>query len=219
MIIACPTHDLCALKACSLICHSWYTAAVPHLYHTLTLKGITRSINRSRLEPLSKLHKLGLLPPMKEIRVDQGPGSSCWFLPQALTRHFSALVNVHTLKLKNMGISSFIPGIKRHFRHFLPTCNLSRCTTHIVPLGNYHISSLSSQTWTTSRSVGLSYHPPTCSSPIQNSFHSSHRNYKGGWCWITLIGSKLGRTSSPRVVAYGSVTWTLLEAQVVLPSC
>ena len=121
MIIAYLTRDLRTLKACSLICSSWYTAAVPHLHHTLTLTGAGRTINRSWLGPLSRLHKLGLLPLVREIRIDQGPGPCCWFLPRVLTRHFSALANIHTLKLENVEIYSFIPNLEHYFGHFSPT--------------------------------------------------------------------------------------------------
>ena len=33
----------------------------------------------------------------------------------------------------------------------------------------------------------------------------------GGWRFIALVGSKLGRTSSLHAAAYGSVTWILAE--------
>ena len=118
MIIAYFTHDLTVLKMCSLICRSWYYAAVPHLHHTLTLKGGRPNTGRSRLEPLSKLDELGLVPLFKEIRIDQGPGLSYWFLPRAFNHHFSALTNVHTLKLDNLEIYRFIPEIERYFGHF-----------------------------------------------------------------------------------------------------
>ena len=121
MILAYLTHDLRTLKACSLICHSWYPAAAQHLHHTLTFRRGGRGINRTQLEPLSKLHELGLLPLVKEIRVDQGPGLSCWFVPRAFNHHLSTLTNVHTLKIENMEIHRFIPGVKRYFGHLSPT--------------------------------------------------------------------------------------------------
>ena len=121
MIIAYLTHDLRTIKTCSLICRSWYPAAAQYLHHTLTLRRGGRGINRSQLDPLSKLHELGLLPLVKELRVDQGPGLSCWFVPRAFNHHFSALLNVHTLKLENLEIHRFIPSVKRYFGHFSPT--------------------------------------------------------------------------------------------------
>lgn len=65
--IAHLAHNLGALKTCSLTCQSWYTAAVPHLHHTLTLTGDGPDTDRGRLKPLSKLHGLGLTHLVKVI--------------------------------------------------------------------------------------------------------------------------------------------------------
>ena len=125
IIIAHLTDDIPTLKACSLTCRSLSIAATPHLYHILTLTGGRPEIDRSRLEPLSKLHELGLMPFVREIRVKQGKGSSSWLVPQAFNhldlRHFSAFANVHTLKIQNMEVYRFIPDIERYFEHFSPT--------------------------------------------------------------------------------------------------
>ena len=125
MIIAHLTRDLRTLKACSLTCRSLCMAAAPHLHHTLTLKGGRPEIDRSRLEPLSRLHELDLMPLVREIRVKQGGGSSSWLVPRAFGHldlcHFSAFENVHTLKIQNMEVYRFIPGVERHFEQFSPT--------------------------------------------------------------------------------------------------
>ena len=125
MIIAHLTHDIPTLKTCTLTCRSLSIAAAPHLYRILTLTGGRPEIDRSRLEPLSKLHELGLMPFVREIRVKQGKGSSSWLVPQAFShldlRHFSAFANVHTLKIQNMEVYRFIPDIERYFEHFSPT--------------------------------------------------------------------------------------------------
>ena len=125
MIIAHLTHDLGTLKTCSLTCRSWYTAAIPHLHHTLTLGEGRPRFSHNRLRPLSRLHDLGLVPLVKEIRVDQVFDTTYWFLPRAFgrrdLRYFTAFANVHTLKLQNMQIYHFIPGIERYFGHFSPT--------------------------------------------------------------------------------------------------
>jgi len=134
IIIAHLTHDLETLKACSLACHSWYTAAVPHLQHTLTLRRDTPSFThgeldppstRDRLRPLSMLHELGLMPLVKEIRVEQWCGSGSWFSPQTFSHrdlgYFSAFTNVHTLRLRGVELNRFIPGVQRYFEHFSPT--------------------------------------------------------------------------------------------------
>ena len=124
MVIAYLTRDLGALKACSLISRSWYTAATPHLHHTLTLKD-TYDIDRSQMEPLSKLHEFGLLHLVKILRVKQGLGRSRWFVPQPFSEldlcNFSTLANVHTLKLQNVEIHRFIPDIELHFGRFSHT--------------------------------------------------------------------------------------------------
>jgi len=134
MIVAYLIHDLLTLKACSSLGRSWYIATAPHLHHTLTLKGAGRRASRSWLGPLSKLHKLGLLHLAKEIRVDQGPGPCCWFLPRVLTRHFFALANVHTMKLENMAIFSFFPDIEHYFGHFSPTLrSIALCNPYCTP--------------------------------------------------------------------------------------
>jgi len=64
-------------------------AAAQHLHHTLTLRRDGRDVNGSQLEPLSKLHELGLLLLVKEIRIEQAPGLSCWFVPRAFNHHSS----------------------------------------------------------------------------------------------------------------------------------
>ena len=125
MIIAHLTHDLGGLEACSLTCRSWYIAAVPHLHHTLTLLGGGPDVDRSRLKPLSRLYELGLLPLVKEIRVERSAGTCCWFLPLTFSHvdlhNFSALANVHTLKIQDMEIHHFIENMELHFGHFSQT--------------------------------------------------------------------------------------------------
>ena len=123
MVIAHITRDLDALKACSLVCRSWYIAAAPHLHYTLTLRRNVPSTARDKLKPLSKLHQLGLMPLVKEIRVDQCHDQ--WLVPRGFShrdlRYFSAFANVQTLTLQYLDISLFIPGIERYFGHFSQT--------------------------------------------------------------------------------------------------
>ena len=122
-IIAHTARDLDTLKAFSSTCRSWYIAAVPHLHHTLTLTDNRRSTTRNQLRPLSQLHQLGLLPLIKELRVDQWHEK--WFVPQGFSRrglrYFSAFANVGTLVFRYLDISRFIPDIERYFGHFSPT--------------------------------------------------------------------------------------------------
>jgi len=125
MIIAQLTCDLGALKACSLTCRSWYIVAVPHLHHTLTLGDYERGTTYSRLSPLSKLHELGLIPLVKEIRVRQRVGvGSGWFLPQVFSHcdlgYFSTFSNIQTLVLQWLRLDRFILDIEHYFGSFSP---------------------------------------------------------------------------------------------------
>ena len=125
VIIAHLIDDLDTLKASSLTCRAWYIVAAPHLHYTITLREDRPGFPRGKLRPLSKLHELDLFPLVKEIRVEQRPGTNSWFAPRAFGRHslryFSAFANVHTMKLQNMQIYQFIPGIERYFEHFSST--------------------------------------------------------------------------------------------------
>ena len=134
MIIAHLSRDFRTLIACSMTCRSWYTAAVPHLHHTLTLRGNTPEVGRSKLEPLSKLRELGLAPLVKEVRVYQYHCENAWIAPWGSSNHtFSGFANVQTLRLEEPDIQLFIPGTERYFKHLPPTlrsitlCN-PRCT-------------------------------------------------------------------------------------------
>jgi len=137
MIIAHLTHNLEALKACSLTCHSWYIVAVPHLHHTLRLGSGRHSVTRNKLKPLFRLHELGLTPLVREIRVRQFSCSRPWFVPEEFSRrtlrYFSAFTNVQTLQLGELEIYRFVPGIQHYFQHFSPTLrsitlSYPRCT-------------------------------------------------------------------------------------------
>ena len=132
IIVVHLANDLDTLKAYSLTCRSWYAVAVPHLHHTLSLWGrppgppgvIDHLPPRYEFAPLSRLHGLGLIPLVKEIRVIQ------WrymvnFIPQSFSNsdlcHFSAFMNVYTLRFDDLAIFVFIPEVERYFGHFSPT--------------------------------------------------------------------------------------------------
>ena len=126
MIVAYLAHDIRSLKAFSLTCRSWYIAAVPLIHHTLALNLAGGCVvYRSLLEPISKLHELDLIHLVRAIQVTQEPGLGWWFLPQSFTgldlHHFSALANVHTLKIQCLEIYRFIPDIGHYFGHFPQT--------------------------------------------------------------------------------------------------
>ena len=123
MIITYLTRDLDALKACALTCHSWYTTASAHIHRTLLLKEESPEVFRCKLEPLSKLHKLGLTPLVKEVRIRQWRYN--WFLPQAFDpsnfHHFAALSNVQTLRIHALDIDRFTRNIEHYFGRLFPT--------------------------------------------------------------------------------------------------
>ena len=123
MIVA-QSDDLDTLKACSLACRSWYIAALPHIHHTLILKEGRSDKRHDKLKPLSKLHKLGLAPLVKQITVHQQRDSS-WFTPEAFSRRdlhcLSPFTNVRTLRLDSLDVSRFTPDMEHHFKHFSPT--------------------------------------------------------------------------------------------------
>ena len=125
MIIAHLNYDLGTLKKCSLICRAWYIVAVPHIHHTITLKDRVLDTVDRKLKLLSKLHGLGLIPLVKEIRVGQLAGPCGWFRPEAFGPndrfYFSAFENVHTLRIQGLNIDRFMPGIGRYFHQFSPT--------------------------------------------------------------------------------------------------
>lgn len=125
IIIAHLTYDLDALKKCSLTCRSWYTIAVPHVHHTLTLKDNMFDTVHRKLKPLSKLHELGLTHLVKEIRVGQLAGPGGWFGPEAFSHnalfYFSAFANVHTLRIQGLNVDRFVLGVQHYFHQFSPT--------------------------------------------------------------------------------------------------
>ena len=164
MIIAHLARDVDTLKACSLTCRSWYTVVAPHLHHTLTLRGKGRSSTRDQyqppnrgqpnpppvrdqLKPLSGLYQLSLMHHVKEIRVEQWGDMISWFVPLAFKPrdldHLSAFTNVQTLKIQELDIDRFIPGIERHFGQFSSTLrSITLYNPHCTPQQLSHFLSL-----------------------------------------------------------------------------
>ena len=146
MIVA-HLRDLEALKACSSTCRSWHIAAAPYLHHTITLRENGPDVTRNRLKPLSKLHKLGLMALIKEVRVGPAPTIDPWFIPQAFSlrdlQYFSAFTKVQTLKLARVAIDRFIPGNEPYFEHFSPTLkSMTLYYPHCTPRQLSHFLSL-----------------------------------------------------------------------------
>lgn len=127
MIIAHLIYDTNSLLACSLTCHSWYAASVPHLHHTLVIRARQWPYGPEREwpNPLRSAGKLGLLPLVKKFRVQSVGRVNYGFYPKLfnyrILRHFCALTNVRELAIADLDIPNFIPMIQRYFGHFFPT--------------------------------------------------------------------------------------------------
>ena len=122
MIIAHLIHDKRSLLACSLICHSWYTASVPHLHHTVTIPPDTLA----KLEwpvLLENLGKLGLLPLVK-LRIRRVHYLCRTFTPEQLNsralRQIYGMTNIRELVIDDLDIPNFMPRVQHYFGHFLP---------------------------------------------------------------------------------------------------
>jgi len=76
MVVAYLIYDTRSLLACSLTCSSLYTAAVPHLHHTLsapTCQSEYVCAKRTWPNPLENAHKLGLLSLVQKFQVNRSP--------------------------------------------------------------------------------------------------------------------------------------------------
>jgi hypothetical protein len=122
-ILAYLIYDNRTLRACTMTCYSWYIAAAPHLHHTLVIQNIHQLYLSSKFawpNLLRYRHTLGLLPLVKKLWIHQFQFSPRVFNRSTL-RQFSALTNVCELDIEFLNIPSFMPRIRRHFQHFLPT--------------------------------------------------------------------------------------------------
>ena len=124
MIIVCLIHDEPTLRLCSLVCYSWYIAAIPHLYHTLT----TFDCFPPQVKwphPIRYMHTLGVLPFVKTVRILGYDVDLDEFSPRRFDRRtlrqFLALTNVQRLEIDHLDIPSFMPRIRQYFDPFLPT--------------------------------------------------------------------------------------------------
>jgi hypothetical protein len=70
------------------------------------------------------MHKLGLLPLVKELRIYRNSFTDS-ITPKRfnsrILRQFGGFTNVRDLDIEYLDIPSFMPGIRRYFNHFLPT--------------------------------------------------------------------------------------------------
>ena len=124
MVIIYLIYDKYSLLACSLTCHSWYIASIPHLHHTLVTSSCPFAYEPKTgwPKPLRGMHKSGLLPLVKRFQVREGahPFSQELF-DCSVIRHFWALTNVQELGIEYLDIPSFMPRIQRYFKNILPT--------------------------------------------------------------------------------------------------
>jgi len=124
MIIACLTYNTPSLRACTITCYSWYIAAVPHLHYNLFIGNGIRGRKFQWPDPLGHMHRLGLLPLVKTFYF-RGYNSRDVFSSKrfncCVLRQFSTLTNVRRIMIDYLDIPSFIPRIRRYFRHFPPT--------------------------------------------------------------------------------------------------
>ena len=135
IIIADLGDDICALKAFSITCHSWYLAVVPRLHHNLTLVERPLDPARGELKPFAKLHKMDLLPFVKKLWI-RATSFDPWLLPRKFDKQtlqsFSALTNVKQLRIERFDLSKFMPGVERYFGHFAPSL---RCISLTISSG------------------------------------------------------------------------------------
>ena len=228
MIIAHPTLDIDTLKACSLTCRSWYTTTVPHIHHTLVLKGGIFYTGRQGLSSLPGLHRLGLIPLVKEIRVGQY-STGGWFRPGAFNScqlsRFSTFTNVHTMIFQGLEIYRFVPGIERYFQQFssslrsislyYPTCGAPQYLWHFLSLFSnlekLHIRYLSTYT---SRTHNAELVP--LSAPISRGRSTLHRfpsteawTHLIYFCGIRLHHVVLRNVGARAIILLGTCTKTL----------
>ena len=124
-IIAYLAYDARSLLTCTLVCYSWYIAAVPHLYNTIPIGACSCFRSSKWPNPLPRMHTLGLLPLVNALVVNGPYDNDLAFSPKMLSRHtlrqFRALTNVQELWIDYLDIPKFMPRAQRYFGHFLPT--------------------------------------------------------------------------------------------------
>lgn len=125
-IIAHLIYDKHSLLACSLTCHTWYIACVPHLHRTLFVWSSFSYYGpeKSWPAPLENLSKLGLLPFVKDLIIKKFYGHPQAFSPKHINsralRQFARLTNIQDLKIDDLDIPKFMPRVRHYFGHFMP---------------------------------------------------------------------------------------------------
>jgi len=118
------TYDTQTLKACATTCFAWYNVAAPHLHRTLTFRQWDTDSSHTYLHPLEYLHKLELLPFVKQLQFERGIFGSPWVSPAIFdsesTQHFGALENLQDLAIADLEFFKFPMGVGEYFGHFSP---------------------------------------------------------------------------------------------------
>ena len=126
MIIAHLEHDTLALKACAATCFSWHSIAIPHLHHTLRLRGwVSKDFKNQRSDQLPSLFTLGLLPFVKQLQFGGAFAARLETVPAVFDsdsmRYFRAMVNLQELRFMDLDFSQFPVGFGEYLGHFAPT--------------------------------------------------------------------------------------------------
>jgi hypothetical protein len=136
MIIANLAYDSRTLKACAATCFTWYNIAIPHLYHTLKFRQWSRDSSRTYLHPLEGLHKLDLLPYVKQVQFSKALFGTIYISPAIFDsenlQYFRALENLQDLTIADLDFLKFPMGPVEYFGHFSPTL---RSVALIAPRG------------------------------------------------------------------------------------
>lgn len=126
MVISYLIYDSFSLRACSLTCHSWYTAAVPHLHRTLTIQTYYYGWNPSWWpKPLEDAGALGFLPFVKRFWVLGNDSVQLGPFPMLFNsrtiRQFYTLTNVQELEVDFLDLSWFTSRLRLYFNNLMPT--------------------------------------------------------------------------------------------------
>ena len=122
MIVSYLIYDIHTLLACSMTCHSWYIAAVPHLHHSLTVADEVLPLRNRELlwpTPLQNSYELGLLPLVKRFYIHRKRPKLT--LESHILRYLPAFTNLQELGIGFLQLPSFMRDIRQCFGHFAPT--------------------------------------------------------------------------------------------------
>ena len=134
IIIAYLSYYAPSVWACSLTCHSWYTAAVPHLYPTLRLVFDHKNQRFEWSNPIWSMQMPNLFPFVTSVWVGRClENLASPRLPDSYTlSKFPALNNIHTFTIAKLEIPGSMRCIQHSFGHSLSNV---RSLSLIAPKG------------------------------------------------------------------------------------